>query len=122
MFRITSLFQPPKPKRRRSKLISELRSWSISEITGATARKNCVEGEEDDNSTRARPLVVFASELLPELLPTIQVQIHRPNSTRFHFSALAFGSAIHESVAAYYQTKLEGDELRAGSNAGCLPG
>ena len=30
----------------------------------------------------------------------------------FKSSALAFGSAIHESVAAYYQTKLEGDELR----------
>ncbi len=30
----------------------------------------------------------------------------------FTSAALAFGSAIHESVAAFYQTKLEGDELR----------
>ncbi len=30
----------------------------------------------------------------------------------FHPAPLAFGSAIHESVAAYYQTKLEGDGLR----------
>ena len=30
----------------------------------------------------------------------------------FMSAALAFGSAIHESVAAFYQTRLEGDELR----------
>ncbi len=30
----------------------------------------------------------------------------------FTAAALAFGSAIHESVAAFYQTRLEGDELR----------
>jgi len=30
----------------------------------------------------------------------------------FTASSLAFGSAIHEAVAAFYQTRLEGDELR----------
>ena len=30
----------------------------------------------------------------------------------FRASSLAFGSAIHEAVAAFYQTRLEGDELR----------
>jgi putative RecB family exonuclease len=30
----------------------------------------------------------------------------------FTAASLAFGSAIHEAVAAYYQTRLEGDQLR----------
>jgi putative RecB family exonuclease len=30
----------------------------------------------------------------------------------FTASSLAFGSAIHEAVAAFYQSRLEGDELR----------
>ncbi len=33
-------------------------------------------------------------------------------SAAFTSASLAFGSAIHEAVAAFYQTRLEGDELR----------
>ena len=31
----------------------------------------------------------------------------------FNSAALAFGSAIHESVAAFHQSRLEGDQLRS---------
>ena len=80
MFRITSLFSSrrnPSPGER--SLSVNCAVWSTSGTIGATARRNFEGGEEDENSGRARPFVVFANQLLHGLLVAIQAQIHGEN-------------------------------------------
>ncbi len=75
----------------------------------------CTEGEDDERRTQDKPHLSY-SQINTYCTCPLKYRFHYIDQIEPPFTAapLAFGSAIHEAVGAFYQSCLEGEPLSAG--------